>query len=60
MKNRATCVICGESFPYECMEHFNTGRRVQHICQECYKSGDIDARIREVMRGDRARKGWKK
>lgn len=55
--NRHVCSICGQEFPAGLMESFNTGRRMQYVCFECYKSGDLDARIREVVRGDRARKG---
>ena len=54
------CSSCGELFAYEAMEHINTGRKVQHLCPECYKQGMAVARYREIMRGEHSRRKNKK
>lgn len=56
MANQIKCSSCGQLFHEWELEKINPGRRVQYVCKECYKNGDIDARIREVMRGQRKRK----
>lgn len=38
----ATCSSCGEEYQRRWMEEFNTGRRTQLLCPECYRKATMD------------------
>ena len=53
MKRQQVCSTCGESFNEDEMESMNTGRRIQYLCRECYKSGYKNADYRRHVQMDR-------
>lgn len=55
---RVLCSICGKEI--DIFETFDicTGRRTQHLCAKCYKSGQTDVAGYELRKTYRKMKEW--
>ncbi len=54
--NEAVCCVCGKTGNKYLMERFVTGRRVQYMCQDCYKIGSHETLIRAMVNQVRVKK----
>ena len=57
---RRVCAICKREEMAWKMKSYNTGRRVQYLCPECYKKGRTSATGYDVDMALKRRKDWNK
>lgn len=60
LHEEVVCSNCGKLWERRWMEEFNTGRRTQHICPDCYRKASMDIYAARAGRVERMNKKSRK